>query len=168
MTGPTSGPPVVLVVMGVSGTGKTTLAAGLAAQLGWVFQEGDDLHPATNVAKMAAGRPLIGICNGFQVLTRTRLLPGALGHNSAGTFDCRWVELEPDPDSVSVWTRGLDASLHCPIAHGEGRYVHPDPGALAAAGQIAQEEIKRDLHSRHINMIAIAGMIVRCPSHSSP
>jgi amino acid permease len=36
-----------------------------------------------------------------------------------------------------------------------------------AAGQIAQEEIKRDLHSRHINMIAIAGMIVRCPSFSS-
>ena len=42
-----------------------------------------------------AGHPLIGICNGFQVLTRAGLLPGALGHNRSGTFDCRWVELAP-------------------------------------------------------------------------
>src|SRR5215207_1738166 len=42
---------------------------------------------------VAGGRPVIGICNGFQVLTRTGLLPGALGHNAAGRFDCRWVRL---------------------------------------------------------------------------
>jgi phosphoribosylformylglycinamidine synthase subunit PurQ / glutaminase len=86
---------------------------------------------------VAAGRPLIGICNGFQVLTSAGLLPGALGHNVGGTFDCRWVELEPCPDSVCVWTSGLAESIHCPIAHGEGRYVHPDPDGLAAAGQVA-------------------------------
>lgn len=50
--------PHYLVVMGVSGTGKTTLALGLAQKLGWPFQEGDDLHPKANVAKMAAGHPL--------------------------------------------------------------------------------------------------------------
>jgi phosphoribosylformylglycinamidine synthase subunit PurQ / glutaminase len=86
---------------------------------------------------VASGRPLIGICNGFQVLTRAGLLPGALGHNLDGRFDCRWVELEPAETSHSVWTRGIDHPIHCPIAHGEGRYVHPDPAALAAAGQIA-------------------------------
>jgi phosphoribosylformylglycinamidine synthase subunit PurQ / glutaminase len=86
---------------------------------------------------VASGRPLIGICNGFQVLTRAGLLPGALGHNLSGRFDCRWVELEPAETSKSVWTRGIDHPIHCPIAHGEGRYVHPDPAALAAAGQIA-------------------------------
>ena len=48
----------VLVVMGVSGSGKSTVAALLAGQLGWDFVEGDDLHPAANVAKMASGRPL--------------------------------------------------------------------------------------------------------------
>ncbi len=84
-----------------------------------------------------AGRPLIGICNGFQVLTRTGLLPGALGHNAHGRFECRWVVLDPVPNSVSVWTKGIDDTIHCPIAHGEGRYVHPDPEALAAAGQVA-------------------------------
>jgi phosphoribosylformylglycinamidine synthase subunit PurQ / glutaminase len=83
------------------------------------------------------GRPLIGICNGFQVLTAAGLLPGALGHNVQGRFDCRWVELDAVPTSESVWTAGIDAPIHCPIAHGEGRYVHPDPEGLAAAGQVA-------------------------------
>ena len=48
----------VLVVMGVSGSGKSTVAGVLAGLLGWDLEEGDDLHPAENVAKMAAGRPL--------------------------------------------------------------------------------------------------------------
>ncbi|MGA1451855.1 MAG: phosphoribosylformylglycinamidine synthase subunit PurQ, partial [Ilumatobacteraceae bacterium] len=39
--------------------------------------------------------------------------------------------------SRSVWTSGLDAEIHCPIAHGEGRYVHPDPSGLHANGQVA-------------------------------
>jgi gluconokinase len=52
-------PPVrILVVMGVSGSGKTTVARLLADRLGWDLGEGDDLHPAVNVAKMAAGQPL--------------------------------------------------------------------------------------------------------------
>ena len=48
----------VVVIMGVSGSGKTTVAERVARALGWMFQEGDKLHPAANVAKMAAGRPL--------------------------------------------------------------------------------------------------------------
>ena len=48
----------VLVVMGVSGCGKSTVAGLLAARLGWDLEEGDDLHPPENVAKMAAGVPL--------------------------------------------------------------------------------------------------------------
>jgi gluconokinase len=47
-----------IVVMGVSGSGKTTVAALLAGGLGWDFVDGDDLHPAANVAKMRAGTPL--------------------------------------------------------------------------------------------------------------
>jgi len=54
----TATPPQILVVMGVSGTGKTTVAKQLAARLGWPFQEGDELHPPANVAKMHAGHPL--------------------------------------------------------------------------------------------------------------
>ncbi|HZU90674.1 MAG TPA: gluconokinase [Stellaceae bacterium] len=50
--------PTVLVLMGVSGSGKSTVAAELQRLLGWPFQEGDDLHPPANVAKMRSGQPL--------------------------------------------------------------------------------------------------------------
>ncbi len=84
---------------------------------------------------VAAGKPVIGICNGFQVLTRTGLLPGALGHNESGHFQCQWVRLDA-PISRCIWTTGV-ASIDCPIAHGEGRYTHPDPSGLDVAGQVA-------------------------------
>ncbi len=50
--------PQFVVVMGVSGSGKTRLARGIARQLGWALLEGDEVHPRENVAKMAAGTPL--------------------------------------------------------------------------------------------------------------
>jgi gluconokinase len=49
---------VTLVVMGVSGVGKSSVAAELVRRTGWVFVEGDNLHPESNRAKMAAGIPL--------------------------------------------------------------------------------------------------------------
>src|SRR5206468_600940 len=49
---------LIAVVMGVSGSGKTTVGSALAHRLGWHFQEGDALHPPENVAKMHAGVPL--------------------------------------------------------------------------------------------------------------
>ena len=49
---------MIVVVMGVSGSGKTTIGTALAARLGWAFVEGDDWHPSQNVAKMSAGTPL--------------------------------------------------------------------------------------------------------------
>jgi gluconokinase len=49
---------VIVIVMGVSGAGKTTIGEALARSLGWRFIDADDLHPEANVAKMAAGRPL--------------------------------------------------------------------------------------------------------------
>ena len=50
--------PCALVVMGVSGSGKSTVADRLAARLGWRYEDGDSFHPASNVAKMSAGQPL--------------------------------------------------------------------------------------------------------------
>lgn len=54
----TTVPPQVLVLMGVSGVGKTTIARGLDDRLRWPFQEGDELHPKANVDKMASGHAL--------------------------------------------------------------------------------------------------------------
>lgn len=50
--------PVVVVIMGVSGSGKTTIGRALAERLGWPYKEGDELHPRANVAKMSRGIPL--------------------------------------------------------------------------------------------------------------
>lgn len=50
--------PCALVVMGVSGSGKSTIAEKLAERLGWRYEDGDRFHPAGNVAKMSAGQPL--------------------------------------------------------------------------------------------------------------
>jgi gluconokinase len=50
--------PCVLIVMGVSGSGKSTIGEMLATRLGWDYEDGDRFHPASNVAKMSAGQPL--------------------------------------------------------------------------------------------------------------
>jgi phosphoribosylformylglycinamidine synthase len=88
----------------------------------------------------AAGRPIIGICNGFQALVRAGLLPGGdcratLTHNGSGQFECRWVTLAPNPENRSFWLEGLPL-LQCPVAHGEGRFV-TRPEASLPGRQIA-------------------------------
>jgi phosphoribosylformylglycinamidine synthase len=68
------------------------------------------------------GRPVIGVCNGFQILCEAGLLPGALLRNENQQFLCQSVFLQR-VNSTSIWTRGVDRILEIPIAHGEGRYV---------------------------------------------
>ena len=62
---------------------------------------------------------VIGICNGFQILTNLGLLPGALLANTSARYSDRWVDLETS--GTSPWFRGI-TSISLPIAHGEGRY----------------------------------------------
>ena len=84
-----------------------------------------------------AGGPVLGICNGFQVLCEAGLLPGALLRNAGLRFVCREVEVVVE-STESAWTSACEAgaSLTIPVKHGEGRYVHSDPAALADAGQV--------------------------------
>ncbi len=119
-----------LIVVAGGFSHADALGAGRMFALQLEHNVGDELREF-----VATGKPIIGICNGFQTLTRLGLLPGALGHNDNGSFQCRWVTLDA-AESACVWTQGLDG-IDCPIAHGEGRYVHPDPAALAAPGQVA-------------------------------
>ena len=55
---PPEGAPRALILMGVSGSGKTTIGEQLAARIGWRYEDADSFHPASNVAKMSAGQPL--------------------------------------------------------------------------------------------------------------
>jgi phosphoribosylformylglycinamidine synthase len=69
-----------------------------------------------------SGRPVLGICNGFQVLTRLGLLGDvSLVPNASGRFECRWVPLAVDP-APCLFLRDLE-TIELPIAHGEGRVV---------------------------------------------
>jgi phosphoribosylformylglycinamidine synthase I len=101
------------------------------------------------------GRPVIGICNGFQVLVKTDLLPGPLGgqsgqtctltNNECGRFVDRWVRLA-SRSRKCIWTAGID-ELDVPVAHGEGKFVTANEvvrKALWDRDQVALVYIKSD------------------------
>ncbi len=78
------------------------------------------------------GGLILGICNGFQLLVKTGLLPGingdyttrlvSLTYNDSGRFEDRWVTLKANPNSPCVFTRGIEY-LEVPVRHGEGKFV---------------------------------------------
>ncbi len=81
------------------------------------------------IAHAEQGKYVLGICNGFQVLTEAGLLPGALVRNRDMHFICDRVPLTVE-STDSIWTQGYDNTLiNLPIAHGEGCY-HADPETL--------------------------------------
>ncbi len=97
------------------------------------FSYGDHLRAGAIAAKMpvmeqvkamaSEGKPVLGICNGFQVLCDSGLLPGALTRNTNVKFICKWVDLDVANES-SVFTKKYkkNEKIRMPVAHGEGRY----------------------------------------------
>ena len=81
--------------------------------------------PAIDEARIMLkdGRPIIGICNGFQILTEAQFLPGALLRNESLKFVCKWVNLKVE-NNKTAFTNKLNPAdvIDIPIAHGEGRY----------------------------------------------
>jgi len=78
---------------------------------------------------------ILGICNGFQVLVKARILPRlggkksqplTLASNDSGKFECRWVYLQVNETSPCIFTRGI-STMYLPVAHGEGK-VLAEPG----------------------------------------
>ncbi len=123
------------------------------------FSYGDDLGAGTLLAKnltvhlgaqlqrfIDEGRPVLGICNGFQVLVRAGLLPGLVeGEKSTGTlaatltenvsaqFECRWTMLSVQPGPC-IFTHGIKRPIELPVAHGEGQFVVAGNVSLLHAG----------------------------------
>jgi len=101
------------------------------------FSYGDYLRPGAIArfspvmpavaAHAAAGRPLLGICNGFQILCEAHLLPGALVRNEGLAFVSRTVRVRVETDTTP-FTAGyrVGQELRFPIAHGDGRYIADD------------------------------------------
>lgn len=90
----------------------------------------------------AAGKPILGICNGFQVLVECGLLPGenersALTTNLSSKFECRWVDLKVE-SSKCIFTEDMEGVIKLPVAHGEGRFLvsNAELDTLNAQGQV--------------------------------
>jgi phosphoribosylformylglycinamidine synthase len=104
------------------------------------------------LAFVDSGKPVIGICNGFQALVKAGILPGpaidresqhdseraTLTFNDSGRFECRWVTLLPQSQKCA-WTRGLSEAVYCPVAHGEGKFLLEQPEM--AAGLQANDQV---------------------------
>ncbi len=86
-------------------------------------------------------KPILGICNGFQILVECGLLPGdfdsaALGRNTSSKFECRWVHLRREKTDC-IFTKGME-KISLPVAHGEGRFF------------VDEKTLKRIKHRRQI------------------
>ncbi len=139
------------------------LGAGARLALDLQVYFHDQLH-----AFVDSGRPVFGICNGFQTLVKAGVLPGAparlpnaapgdssapapgsrmaemaarrvtLTANAAGHFECRWVHLAVNRSATVAWLSGLDELIFCPVAHGEGNF------------QVAGDDVLSDLDARRL------------------
>jgi len=116
------------------------------------FSYGDDISAgkiyAVKMRKLAGDfekfirgkRPVIGICNGFQILVKTGFLPenkanaqvSTLYTNDCGHFLAKWVKLQVNQKSPCIFTKGLPDEIELPIAHGEGKFIVEDKKELAA------------------------------------
>ena len=136
--------PRALVVMGVSGSGKTTIAALLAGRLGWKFEDGDDFHSAGNVAKMHAGTPLTDKDRWPWLNAIAQWIDAARSGPSGGVIACsalrrayRDVIIGDRPDVRLVYLRG-DPLL---IARRQAaRHGHFMPPSLVGSQFAALEE----------------------------
>ena len=89
---------------------------------------------------IADGKPILGVCNGFQMMVKMGLLPAldgtylnqeaTLTFNDCGRFQDRWVYLKVNPDAPSIFTRGIEKGVYLPIRHGEGKFVAASPAVL--------------------------------------
>lgn len=86
-----------------------------------------------------AGKLVMGVCNGFQLMVKMGLLPAldgdyrsqtaTLTHNDSGRFEDRWTYLKVDPASPCIYTRGLEG-IYLPVRHGEGKFLVREPQVL--------------------------------------
>lgn len=136
--------PVIAIVMGVSGSGKTTVAALLAAALGCQLQEGDDLHPAANVEKMHGGTPLTDADRLPWLQKIAEVIDGWRVRSESGVLTCsalkrsyRDIVIGDRKDVTLVYLKGSYDLIHRRMA---ARQEHFMPVALLDSQFDALEE----------------------------
>jgi gluconokinase len=153
-----SEPPPILVIMGVSGSGKSTIAAALVERLGWPFEEGDALHPAANVAKMAAGVPLADADRApwlaaVAAWINARQVAGEPGIITCSALRRRYRDALRGSGVVFVYLRGPKELIKERVVERKGHFM---PASLVDSQVEALEPPEPDEHS--ITVDARAGV----------
>jgi gluconokinase len=136
---------VVVIVMGVAGSGKTTVGSALAAALGWRFVDADDVHSAANVAKMARGEALTDADRAPWLARLREIIAAALGRGGSLVLACsalkasyRATLVGGDGDRVRiVYLAASPALLHQRLSTRVGHYMKP----AMLDGQLATLEV---------------------------
>jgi phosphoribosylformylglycinamidine synthase len=112
-------------------------------------------------------KPVIGVCNGFQVLVKSGLLPGfdavdaeqtvTLALNDSNKFQCLWTTLRHEK-SAATWLDGLSTTLELPIAHGEGKFLTASPKILESLKKNKQIVFRYDPVNPNGSEQSIAGV----------
>jgi gluconokinase len=141
--------PVLVVVMGVSGSGKTTVGRGIAERLRWPFQEGDELHPGSNVAKMTRGEPLTDEDRGPWLDAIGAWLDARARAGESAVLTCSALK-RAYRDRLRAGRPGLrfchvdvpEATLRDRLAHRRGHYMPASllPSKLAPLEPLAADE----------------------------
>jgi carbohydrate kinase (thermoresistant glucokinase family) len=131
---PANNRPMIVVVMGVSSSGKTTVAKLLAETLGWQFEEGDTLHPPENVEKMSAGIPLTDDDRLPWLRKIAETIDGWRAHGQSGVVTCsalkrsyREIIVGDRPNVRLVYLRGSPDLIRRRMAARRGHFM---PAAL--------------------------------------
>ena len=122
----------IVVVMGVSGSGKTTIAAGLANHLGWPLLEGDSFHPPANIAKMKAGTPLTDADREPWLRAIAQRIDAERAAGASAVVACsalkrayRDILIDRRPDLVLLYLRGDKALIAGRMASRQGHFMPP-------------------------------------------
>jgi len=142
--------PVVVVVMGVSGSGKTTIAALLAAGMGWPFADADDLHPPANVEKMRTGHPLTDEDRWPWLARVAAVIDGWRERGCSGVITCsalkrayRRIIVGDRPDVALAYLKGDHSLVTHRMAARHGHYM---PTSLLESQFATLEEPGEDEH----------------------
>jgi len=112
------------------------------------------------------GKLILGVCNGFQLMVKMGLLPSLNGSylnqsatltfNDCGRFQDRWVYLKCDPDSPSVFTKGITGGIYLPIRHGEGKFL------------VESDEVLAKIEERHLSVLKYSDAEYTTPTMEFP
>jgi gluconokinase len=119
-------------MMGVSGSGKTTVGEALAKRLGWTFQEGDDFHPPANIAKMKAGQPLTDADRSPWLDRIGAWIHDRLAHGQSGVIACSVLKrayrrriVRGRPNVRLVYICGRRDTLAIRLEQRQGHFMPP-------------------------------------------